>query len=50
MDYFVLTAMVTAVLSCIGISGFLCYKGIEGWGWFLFIALMLSTGFKVVIH
>jgi len=25
---------------CIGISGYLLYNGIEGWGWFLFVGLL----------
>jgi hypothetical protein len=27
---------------CIGFAGYLCHKDKDGWGWFLFVALMLS--------
>jgi ABC-type phosphate transport system auxiliary subunit len=27
-------------LGCIAAAGFMAVKGIEGWGWFLFVALL----------
>lgn len=29
-------------IACVGFGGFLCYKEKDGWGWFLFAALMLA--------
>jgi len=26
---------------CAGAAAYLCYKGIDGWGWFLFAAIVL---------
>lgn len=30
-----------ASIVCAVASGFLCYKGVDGWGWFLFLTLLL---------
>lgn len=48
-DYFVMTMILIAVLMCIGGAVFLAYNKVSGWGWFLFIAFLISTGFKVNI-
>ena len=31
-------------LACIITSAILCMKGKEGWGWFLFVGLLLAGG------
>ena len=31
-------------LACIITSAILCVKGKEGWGWFLFVGLLLAGG------
>lgn len=38
--YVSLSLVIITVLT----SAFLLYKGIEGWGWFLFAAILFATG------
>lgn len=47
MDYFVIIVLAISVLASIGSAAVLAYKGVTGWGWFLFLAFMMSTGFKI---
>lgn len=47
MDYFMLGLVGASILSCVSIAGLMAYKGIEGWGWFLFVAVLLTSGFKI---
>lgn len=49
MEYFTLTMITLSILMCIGGAAFLAYNKVSGWGWFLFIALLLSTGLKIHI-
>lgn len=37
-------AGLAVVLSVILIAGFLAVKGADGWGWFLFVALLMTGG------
>ena len=48
-EYFVMTMIALSVMMCIGGAAFLAYHKVSGWGWFLFIAFLLSTGFKIHI-
>lgn len=42
MKWYKLVALQMLPIVCIITAGFLAYKGIDGWGWFLFIAACLS--------
>jgi len=38
-----------ACMACVGVAGWLAYSKLEGWGWFLFVAVILgaySVSFK----
>jgi hypothetical protein len=49
IDYFALAGILIAVLMCVGGAVFLAYHKVSGWGWFLFLAFLISTGFKINI-
>jgi hypothetical protein len=34
---------------CFAVGGYLAAKGIDGWGWFLFVGLLCGGG-KLLIH
>jgi hypothetical protein len=34
-------------LACVGVAGWLAVKGKEGWGWFLFVALLCACSMKM---
>lgn len=31
-----------SVAGCVGAAGFLAWQGVEGWGWFLLIAVLIA--------
>ncbi|MHC4215421.1 MAG: hypothetical protein ACYSWP_18825 [Planctomycetota bacterium] len=35
--------LVVPCLFCVGMAGYLCAKGKWGWGWFLFVGLLLAS-------
>lgn len=35
-----------ASILCAGIAGFLAFNKIYGWGWFLFVSIVLSTTYS----
>ena len=37
------------LLACLIVAGVLCYKGREGWGWFLFVGFLLATVFETAV-
>ena len=49
LEYLTITMIGLSIMLCVGGSIFLAYNNVSGWGWFLFIALLLSTGLKVHI-
>lgn len=42
MDYADMLRVVAAIVACGG-AVFLASKGVDGWGWFLFAAVILGT-------
>jgi len=37
----------TAIFACVGIAGAMAYDNKSGWGWFLFIAVLILSGIKI---
>lgn len=46
MDWTLFLVILMPITSII-VAGILAYKKIEGWGWFLLIALVLASGLKI---
>jgi hypothetical protein len=44
MNRFIVTFWILLTITCLCISGYLCYKGIGGWGWFLFVGVLFGAG------
>jgi len=44
MKYLIVIIFTLIILACIGIAGYLVVQGKEGWGWFLFIAVIFGSG------
>lgn len=45
MKYLIIIVWLLLVMVALLTSGYLCYKGINGWGWFLFAGIILAAGF-----
>ncbi|WP_196298448.1 hypothetical protein [Enterobacter ludwigii] len=41
-------ALIAPVL-CSAVAGILAYQGKDGWGWFLFAAIVLASGISIKI-
>jgi hypothetical protein len=41
-NFLVIVLSLLPGLLCIGLAGYLATQSIEGWGWFLFVALVLG--------
>jgi hypothetical protein len=37
----------TPILGCIVAAGMLAVKGLDGWGWFLFVAVLLAPSLRL---
>ena len=46
MKHFIMIAWVLLILITLLVSGYLCYKGVDGWGWFLFAGILFAAGYS----
>lgn len=49
IEYFTLTMIGLSILTSVGGAAFLAYNKVSGWGWFLFIAVILASGLNIHI-
>lgn len=46
-DFFIVALMKLPTLAAIAAATWLAFNGKEGWGWFLFVAVLVSTSVKI---
>ena len=44
---FIVFIFMTAIVAVFGMAAFLIYAGVDGWGWFLFCAVVILGSFSV---
>jgi hypothetical protein len=43
MQVVIVVLLLLPAILCLGLAAWLCFKGKDGWGWFLFVGLLLGS-------